>query len=47
MFDVNNVTIQDCIELKELKGQSTVINDGEIVNFIQEESVADYQSNNA
>lgn len=42
MLNINNITIQDCVELKDLKGQSTVINDGKIIKFIQEESVADH-----
>lgn len=35
MIEMDNVTIEDCIDLFE-KNKRTVINDGRIVNFIEE-----------
>lgn len=30
------ITIQDCIDMYEKKGQATIINDGKVVGFISE-----------
>lgn len=35
------VTIQDCIDMYQFKGQSTIINDGEVVGFEQEKKDID------
>lgn len=35
--ELDNVTLQDCIDLFEKKNRRTVINDGHIVNFIKED----------
>jgi len=32
-IDLDRVTLQDCVDLYEKKGISSVINDGRIVNF--------------
>ena len=31
------ITIEDCLELKNYKNQAVVINDGKIINIIQED----------
>lgn len=36
IVDLDNVTLQDCLELYEYKNMITIINDGRIVNFRQE-----------
>lgn len=36
MIEMDNVTIEDCLDLLEKKNKRTVINDGRIVNFIEE-----------
>lgn len=36
MIEMDNVTIEDCLYLLEKKNKRTVINDGRIVNFIEE-----------
>lgn len=35
--ELDNVTLQDCIDLFEKKNKRTVINDGCIVDFVKEE----------
>lgn len=30
------ITIQDCLDMYYMKGQSTVINDGKVVDFVSE-----------
>lgn len=39
MEKINNevITIEDCLELKNYKNQAVVINDGKIMNIIQED----------
>lgn len=38
MEDINKeaITIEDCLELKKYKNKAVVINDGKIINIIQE-----------
>lgn len=36
IVDLDNVTLQDCLELYEYKKMITIINDGRIINFRQE-----------
>ena len=36
MIEMDNVTIKDCLDLLEKKNKRTIINDGRIVNFIEE-----------
>lgn len=35
-MELSNVTIEDCIELYQYKGITTIINDGNIINFEKE-----------
>ena len=37
VIELDEVTLEDCIVLYEKKGISTIINDGKIENFIEEE----------
>lgn len=37
IIELDNVTLEDCIDLYEKKGIATVINNGKIENFIKEE----------
>lgn len=37
-MNTNTVTIQDCLEMMNLKSMRTVINDGKVVDFIHEKS---------
>lgn len=36
IIELDNVTLEDCIELYEKKNVTTVINDGRIMNFTKE-----------
>lgn len=36
IIELDNVTLQDCCELFEYKGITTIINDGRVVNFEKE-----------
>ena len=36
MIELDNVTLEDCIDLYEKKNVTTIINDGRIINFIKE-----------
>lgn len=36
VIELDNVTLEDCIDLYEKKGIVTVINNGKIENFIEE-----------
>lgn len=36
IIELDNVTIQDCIELYNMKNVKTIINDGHIVTFLEE-----------
>lgn len=35
-MNYNEITIEDCIEMFEKKGMTTVINDGEVIGFAKE-----------
>ena len=37
VIELDEVTLEDCINLYEKKGIATVINNGKIENFIEEE----------
>ena len=37
IIELDNVTLEDCIDLYEKKGLKTIINNGKIENFIEEE----------
>lgn len=37
VIELDEVTLEDCIDLYEKKGIATVINNGKIENFIKEE----------
>ena len=36
VIELDNVTLEDCIDLYEKKNMSTIINDGHIINFVKE-----------
>lgn len=38
IVELDNVTLEDCIDLYEKKGMYTIINDGRIVNFEKEKA---------
>lgn len=35
-MDFSKVTIQDCIDFFEKKGKFTILNDGQVIDFIEE-----------
>ena len=35
-IELDNVTLEDCVDLYEKKGISTTIEDGRIINFVKE-----------
>ena len=37
VIELDEVTLEDCIDLHEKKGIATVINNGRIENFVEEE----------
>lgn len=36
MLELDNVTLEDCLDLYEKKGMYTELNDGRVVNFVKE-----------
>ena len=36
VIELDEVTLEDCIDLYEKKNMSTIINDGHIINFVKE-----------
>ena len=36
VIELDEVTLEDCIDLYEKKNMSTIINDGYIINFVKE-----------
>ena len=36
VIELDNVTLEDCIDLHKMKNISTVINDGKIITFVKE-----------
>ena len=36
VIELDEVTLDDCIDLYEKKNMSTIINDGHIINFVKE-----------
>ena len=36
VIELDEVTLEDCIDLYEEKNMSTIINDGHIINFVKE-----------
>ena len=36
VIELDEVTLEDCIDLYEKKNMSTIINDGHIINFAKE-----------
>lgn len=44
-MNVNNVTLQDCLDMMEKKGEYAVINDGSLAGFVKEKDTeTDQQS---
>lgn len=39
-INIEEITIEDCIEMFEKKGCSTIANDGKVVGFVQEKENA-------
>ena len=37
IIELDNVTLQDCLQLSYMKGVSVIINDGHIVDFVKED----------
>ena len=37
MIELDNVTLEDCIDLYEKKDIATVINNGRVIKFVKEE----------
>lgn len=37
-MNYETVTIQDCVEMYELKGQAVIISGGEVIGFVKESS---------
>lgn len=37
IMELNNVTVQDCIDMYSMKGMVTICNDGRVVGFEKEE----------
>ena len=37
VIELDNVTLEDCIDLYEKKDIATVINNGRVINFVKEE----------
>lgn len=35
-IDLDNVTLEDCLDLYEKKNKVTIINDGRIITFVEE-----------
>lgn len=35
VIELDEVTLEDCIDLYEKKNMSTIINDGHIINFVK------------
>ena len=36
IIELDEVTLEDCIDLYEKKNMSTIINDGHVINFVKE-----------
>lgn len=36
IIELDNVTLEDCLDLYEKKNTSVVINDGHVINFVKE-----------
>ena len=36
VIQLDEVTLEDCIDLYEKKNMSTIINDGHVINFVKE-----------
>ena len=37
MIELDNVTLEECVQLFEMKNMCTIINDGHIIDFVKEE----------
>lgn len=42
IIELDNVTLEDCLDLYEKKNIVTVINNGRIINFEKENSIHEY-----
>lgn len=42
IIELNNVTLEDCLDLYNKKNITTVINDGRIINFEKENNIHEY-----
>ena len=38
IIELDNITLEDCIDLYEKKNMYTIINDGRIINLVKEEN---------
>ena len=39
IIELDNITLEDCIDLYEKKNMYTIINDGRIINLVKEENL--------
>ena len=39
IIELDNITLEDCIDLYDKKNIHTIINDGRIINLVKEESL--------
>lgn len=42
IIELNNVTLEDCLDLYEKKNMTTIINDGRIINFEKGKNTYEY-----
>lgn len=44
-IELDRVTLEDCIELYEKRGRSTVVKAGHIIDFIKEDNIGYFREN--
>ncbi len=37
VIELDNVTLEDCLDLYEKKSTYTIVNDGRVINFVKED----------
>lgn len=43
-MNTREVTLQDCVDMHQMKGKCSVINDGEVIGFEKEIPATDHKS---
>lgn len=38
ILEMDNITLQDCLDMYRMKGMCAIINDGKLINFVKEEN---------